>query len=66
LEEKIAYLEDKIKGKNHIIAYLTKEALTGSYKQFILPYNNTPKLVKIMDPLFFANKPKEDKLSFNS
>jgi hypothetical protein len=66
LEEKIAYLEDKIKGKNYIIAYLAKRALTGSYKQSALPYNNTPKLAKIMDLLFFANKPEENKLSFNS
>jgi hypothetical protein len=65
LEKKIAYLEDKIKGKDRTIAYLAKGALTGRRERSASPYNNTPKLAKIMDPPFFANKPEEDKLSFN-
>jgi hypothetical protein len=48
-----------------MIAYLAKGALTGSRKQSALSYNNIPKLAKIMDPLFFANKPEKNKLSFN-
>jgi hypothetical protein len=66
LEKKTAYLENKIKGKNYIIAYLAKGALIDSCKQSALPYNNTPKLAKIMNLLFFANKPEKNKLSFNS
>jgi hypothetical protein len=65
LEKKIAYLENKIKGKNYMIAYLTKGALIGSRKRSALSYNNTPKLAKIMDLPFFVNKPEENKLSFN-
>jgi hypothetical protein len=66
LEEKIAYLENKIKGKNYIIAHLAKEALIDSRKRSALSYNNILKLAKIMDLLFFTNKPEEDKLSFNN
>jgi Tfp pilus assembly protein PilO len=66
LEEKIAYLENKIKEKDYIIAYLAKGALIGSYEQFALFYNNILKLAKIMDLLFFINKLEKNKLSFNS
>jgi hypothetical protein len=66
LEEKIAYLENKIKRKNYTITYLAKGALISSRERSASPYNNIPKLAKIMDLLFFANKPEENKLSFNS
>jgi hypothetical protein len=65
LEEKTAHLEDKIKGKDRTIAHLAEGALTGSLERSASPYNDTPKLAKIMDPPFFANKPEEDKLSFD-
>jgi len=58
-------LEDKIKSKDYIIAHYTKGASAGGRKRSTSPYNNTPKLAKITNPLFFANKPEEDKLGFD-
>jgi hypothetical protein len=66
LKEKIAYLEDKIKSKDYIITYLAKGALIIDRERSALPYINTLRLTKIVDPLFFVNKLEEDRLSFNN
>jgi Zinc knuckle len=65
LKERTAHLEDKIKAKDRTIAHFAEEALTSGRERSASPYNDTPKLAKIADPPFFANKPEEDKLSFD-
>jgi hypothetical protein len=64
--ERVAHLEGKIRNKDQTIAYFAKGALSEGYKRSTSPYANHLKLAKIIDLLFFANKPEEDKLSFDS
>jgi hypothetical protein len=61
----VAYLEDKIKGKDYMITYLAEGAVADGHERSTLPSNYALKLARIVDPLFFANKPEEDKLGFD-
>jgi hypothetical protein len=61
----VAYLKDKIKGKDHTITRLVKGAIVDGRERSTSPSNYAPKLARIVDPLFFINKLKEDKLSFD-
>jgi len=65
LTEKAAHLEAKIKGKDRTIAHYAEGALADGRGRSSSPYNDYPKLAKIADPPFFANKPEEDKLGFD-
>jgi hypothetical protein len=65
LQERVAYLEDKIKGKDRTITRLAEGAVADGRERSTSPSNYAPKLARIVDPPFFANKPEEDKLGFN-